>query len=137
MTLLEQYKKKLDKVFSFSTCVRRGFSLDKAERILFEFKTVCPSDDESWQGELALYYAELATDLAVSIVDMDDEFYGSLISAYEEAAVAASEDQALFNEWKYKLKSIINDLISIREDVAFELEDYYINIPWVSNEGYK
>lgn len=133
MTLLEEYKKKLDKVFDFSYCVRRGFSLDKAEHILFEFKTVCP-DHERWQGELALHYAELATDLAVTIVDMDDEFYDSLISAYEEATVAASDDQALFNAWKNRLKSIINNLIDTCEDVAFSLEDSYINIPWVNGE---
>lgn len=133
MTLLEKYKKKLDRVFSFSTCVRRGFSLDKAEHILFEFKTVCP-DHEDWQGELSLYYAELASDLAMTFGEIDDEFCDVLISAYKDAAIAASDDQALFNAWKNRLKSVVNNLIDIYEDVAYCLDDYYINIPWVSDE---
>lgn len=128
--MLEKYKKKLDKVFSFSTCVRRGFSLDKAEIILSEFRSVCPNDNERWYGELALYYAKLAADFAVTLGDMDDDFYDILVSTYEDATVAASNDETLYNLWRSDLKNIINQMYSIREDVAFDLEDYYIDIPW-------
>lgn len=61
---------------------------------------------------------------------MDDDFYDILVSTYEDATVAASNDETLYNLWRSDLKNIINQMYSIREDVAFDLEDYYIDIPW-------
>ena len=60
--LLEKYKKQLYKIFNPSDIVRTGFSLERARMVLSDFADACVRDDGRWYGDLALYFAECATD---------------------------------------------------------------------------
>lgn len=62
--LLEKYKKRLYKIFNPSDIVRMGFSLENAQQVLSEFADICVNDNGKWYGDLALYFAECATDFA-------------------------------------------------------------------------
>ena len=40
-----------------------GFSIDTAQQVLAKFADICVNDNGKWYGDLALYFAECATDL--------------------------------------------------------------------------
>ena len=61
--LLEKYKKQLYKIFNPTNIVRTGFSLEKAKMVLSDFLDIC--GDSKWYGDLALYFAECATDFTM------------------------------------------------------------------------
>ena len=94
--LLEKYKKKLYKVFYPTNIVRTGFSLEKAQDILSEFGDKCVNDDGRWYGDLALYFAECATEFTMSFGDINEKFYEALGNAYHDAVVAASKNENLY-----------------------------------------
>ena len=72
--LLEKYKKQLYKIFNPTNIVRTGFSLEKAQMVLSDFADVCIGDNGRWYGDLALYFAECATDFTMSYGDIDEDF---------------------------------------------------------------
>ena len=76
--LLEKYKKQLYKIFNPTNIVRTGFSLEKAQMVLSDFADVCIGDNSRWYGDLALYFAECATDFTMSYGDIDEDFYDAL-----------------------------------------------------------
>ena len=76
--LLEKYKKQLYKIFNPTNIVRTGFSLEKAQMVLSDFADVCIGDNGRWYGDLALYFAECATDFTMSYGDIDEDFYDAL-----------------------------------------------------------
>ena len=129
--LLNTYKKKLNKIFNS----RRGLSLENAQQVLLEFRNVCLNDCGRLYGELALYFAECATEFTMNYGDMNDDFYEALLNAYYDATVAASNNKELYEMWKYRLKSILHNL----EDVIWQIEDEiyeaYYSIPWALEEN--
>ena len=42
------------------------------------FADVCIGDNSRWYGDLALYFAECATDFTMSYGDIDEDFYDAL-----------------------------------------------------------
>ena len=71
--LLEKYKKQLYKIFNPTNIVRTGFSLEKAKMVLSDFLDIC--GDSKWYGDLALYFAECATDFTMSYGDIDENVH--------------------------------------------------------------
>ena len=107
-TLLEKYKKQLYKIFNPSNIVRTGFSLERAQMVLSDFADIC--DSGRWYGDLALYFAECATDFTMSYGDINEEFYDALGDAYHDAVVIASKDVELYKLWKDRLEYIFHEL---------------------------
>lgn len=73
--LLEKYKKRIYKIFNPSDIVRMGFSIDTAQQVLAEFADICVNDNGKWYGDLALYFAECATDFTLGYGDIDEDSY--------------------------------------------------------------
>ena len=81
--LIEKYKKQLYKIFNPSNIVRAGFSLERAQIVLSDFADICGYG--RWYGDLALYFAECATDFTMSYGDINEKFYDALGDAYHDA----------------------------------------------------
>ena len=133
--LLEKYKKRIYKIFNPSNIVRRGFSIDTAQQVLAEFADICVNDNGKWYGDLALYFAECATDFTMSYGDIDEDFYEVLGDAYHDAIVAAGQDEELYKLWKDRLESILHDFAGF----GWGMEDYiceeYYSLPWLSEDN--
>lgn len=129
--LLEKYKKKLCKMFDPSRAVQRGFSLEEAQRILSEFAAICANDTGRWYGDLALYFAECATDFTMTFGDMDEEFYGALGEAYHDAIVAASEDEELYKSWKDRIEDVLHAFDGFGWGMGEYISEAYYLLPWV------
>lgn len=126
--LVEKNKKKLAKVFNSP----RAFSLEKAKAILSEFSVICK--DTKWYGDLALYYAQCATEFTMMYGDMNEKFYDALADAYENAIMFACEDEELYNQWKDRLEYVYDSFSGIDCEMdEFFVEQYY-SIPWVCDE---
>lgn len=130
--LLEKYKKQLYKIFNLSSIVRTGFSLERAQMVLSDFADICGSG--RWYGDLALYFAECATDFTMSYGDINEKFYDALGDAYHDAVVAASEDEELYKLWKDRLEYIYHEFSGF----GWGMDDYmtgeYYSIPWIEED---
>lgn len=133
--LLEKYKKRLHKIFNPSDIVQTGFSLDNAQQVLSEFADACVNDTGRWYGDLALYFAECATDFTMSFGDIDEDFYEALGDAYHDAAEAASEDKELYKLWKDRLESVLHDLAGFGWGMDDYIYEEYYSIPWVQEDN--
>ena len=105
--LLEKYKKQLYKIFNPSNIVRTGFSLEKAQQVLSDFADMCGTG--RWYGDLALYFAECATDFTMSYGDINEEFYDALGDAYRDAVTIARRDEEIYKLWKDRLEYIYHE----------------------------
>lgn len=130
-SLLEKYKKQLYKIFNPSDIVRTGFSLERAQKVLSDFADLCVGDDGRWYGDLALYFAECATDFTMSFGDMDEDFYDALGDAYHDAVVVASGDEKLYQLWKERLETIVHEFFGFGWGMEEYITDEYYAIPWV------
>lgn len=130
--LLEKYKKQLYKIFNPSNIVRTGFSLDRAQMVLSDFADIC--DSGRWYGDLALYFAECATDFTMNYGDINEKFYDSLGDAYHDAVAVASEDEDLYKLWKDRLEYIYHEFSGF----GWGMDDYitgeYYSIPWIEED---
>lgn len=133
--LLEKYKKRLYKIFNPSDIVRMGFSLENAKQVLSEFADICVNDNGKWYGDLALYFAECATDFTMSYGDIDEDFYDALGDAYHDAIVAASEDEELYKLWKDRLESILRDFAGFGWGMEEYICEEYYSIPWLQEDN--
>jgi len=130
--LLEKYKKQLYKIFNPSNIVRTGFSLIMAQRVLADFAEMC--GDSRWYGDLALYFAECATDFTMSYGDIDEEFYDALGDAYHDAVAMASDDEELYNLWKDRLEYIYHEFSGFGWGMEDFITEEYYSIPWIGEE---
>ena len=129
--LLEKYKKRIYKIFNPSDIVRMGFSIESAQQVLSDFADICLNDNGRWYGDLALYFAECATDFTMSYGDIDEDFYEVLGDAYHDAVVAASEDEELYKLWNERLKSILHDFKGFGWGMEEYIYEEYYSIPWL------
>ena len=127
--LLEKYKKKMYKIFNPSDIVRVGFSLEKAQAVLSEFADVSVSD--RWYGDLALYFAECATDFTMTYGDIDEDFYDALGDAYHDAIVIASENEELYKLWNERLEYILNEFSGFGWGMDDFITKEYDSLPWI------
>ena len=132
--LLEKYKKRIYKIFNPSDIVRMGFSIDIAQQVLAQFADICVNDNGKWYGDLALYFAECATDFTMNYGDIDEDFYVVLGDAYHDAIVAAGQDEELYKLWKDRLESILHDFAGF----GWGMEEYicgeYYSLPWIQED---
>ena len=127
--LLEKYKKQLYKIFNPSNIVRTGFSLEKAQQILSDFADMC--GDGRWYGDLALYFAECATDFTMSYGDINEEFYDALGDAYRDAVTIASRDEKMYKLWKDRLEYIYHEFSGFGWGMDDFITEEYYSMPWV------
>lgn len=130
MGLLDQYKKRLYKIFNPADIVRTGFSLEAAQVVLDDFADVCIDSDRLY-GDLALYFAECATDFTMSYGDIDDEFYDALVDAYHVAVVAAAKDKRVYEILKDRFRSVLDAFAGFGWGMEDEISDEYFSIPWI------
>lgn len=133
--LLEKYKKKIYKVFNPSNILRTGFSLKHAQQLLSEFSDICVNVNENWYGDLALYFAECATDFTMNYGDIDDNFYKALEDAYHDAIIIASKDEKLFDLWKDRLERILHDFTGFGWGMDEIISEEFYSIPWVDKDA--
>ena len=88
-----------------------GFSIDTAQQVLAKFADICVNDNGKWYGDLALYFAECATDFTLGYGDIDEDFYEVLGDAYHEAIVAAGQDEELYKLWKDRRSIYVRNII--------------------------
>lgn len=127
--LLEKYKKQLYKIFNPSNIVRTGFSLEKAQQILSDFADMC--GDGRWYGDLALYFAECATDFTMSYGDINEEFYDALGDAYRDAVTIARKDEEVYKLWKDRLEYIYHEFSGFGWGMDDYITEEYYSLPWV------
>lgn len=127
--LLEKYKKQLYKIFNPSNIVRTGFSLEKAQQILSDFADMC--GDGGWYGDLALYFAECATDFTMSYGDINEEFYAALGDAYRDAVTIARRDEEMYKLWKDRLEYIYHEFSGFGWGMDDYITEEYYSLPWV------
>lgn len=127
--LLEKYKKQLYKIFNPSNIVRTGFSLEKAQQILYDFSDMC--GDGRWYGDLALYFAECATDFTMSYGDINEEFYDALGDAYRDAVTIARRDEEVYKLWKDRLEYIYHEFSGFGWGIDDFITEEYYSLPWV------
>lgn len=127
--LLEKYKKQLYKIFNPSNIVRTGFSLEKAQQILSDFADMC--GDGRWYGDLALYFAECATDFTMSYGDINEEFYDALGDAYRDAVTIARKDEKMYKLWKDRLEYIYHEFSGFGWGMDDFITEEYYSMPWV------
>ena len=127
--LLEKYKKQLCKIFNPSNIVRTGFSLEKAQQILSDFADMC--GDGRWYGDLALYFAECATDFTMSYGDINEEFYDALGDAYRDAVTIARRDEEMYKLWKDRLEYIYHEFSGFGWGMDDYITEEYYSLPWV------
>ena len=127
--LLEKYKKQLCKIFNPSNIVRTGFSLEKAQQILSDFADMC--GDGRWYGDLALYFAECATDFTMSYGDINEEFYDALGDAYRDAVTIARRDEEMYKLWKDRLEYIYHEFSGFGWGMDDFITEEYYSMPWV------
>lgn len=130
--LLEKYKKQLYKIFNPSNIVRTGFSLEKAQQILSDFADMC--GDGRWYGDLALYFAECATDFTMSYGDINEEFYDALGDAYRDAVTIARRDEEMYKLWKDRLEYIYHEFSGFGWGMDDFITEEYYSMPWVLEE---
>ncbi len=128
-TLLEEYKKRLYKIFNPSNIVRTGFSLERAQLVLSDFADVC--GDNRWYGDLALYFAECATDFTMCYGDIDEKFYDALGDAYHDAVVAASKDEELYKLWEDRLEYVYHEFSGFGWGMDEFITEEYYSLPWI------
>ena len=127
--LLEKYKKQLYKIFNPSNIVRTGFSLEKAQQILSDFADMC--GEGRWYGDLALYFAECATDFTMSYGDINEEFYDALGDAYRDAVTIARRDEEMYKLWKDRLEYIYHEFSGFGWGMDDFITEEYYSMPWV------
>ena len=130
--LLEKYKKQLYKIFNPSNIVRTGFSLEKAQQILSDFADMC--GDGRWYGDLALYFAECATDFTMSYGDINEEFYDALGDAYRDAVTIARRDEEMYKLWKNRLEYIYHEFSGFGWGMDDFITEEYYSLPWVEED---
>mgnify|MGYP003288895732 FL=1 len=130
--LLEKYKKQLYKIFNPSNIVRTGFSLEKAQQILSDFADMC--GDGRWYGDLALYFAECATDFTMCYGDINEKFYDVLGDAYHDAIVIAGKDEELYQLWKDRLEYILHEFSGFGWGMGDYITEEYYSLPWIEEE---
>lgn len=132
-TLLEKYKKQMYRIFNSSGAVRTGSLLEKADRILDDFLSICGYG--RWYGDLALYFAECATDFTMSYGDMNEKFYDSLAKAYEVAVNTACEDESLYKMWKKRIDYVYDELHDFAWGMDIIIPEIYYTLPWIEGES--
>lgn len=130
--LLEKYKKQLYKIFNPTNIVRTGFSLERAKMVLSDFLDIC--GDSKWYGDLALYFAECATDFTMSYGDIDAKFYDTLGDAYHDAVIIVSEDKELYQLWKDRLEYIYHEFTGFGWGMDDYITEEYYSIPWIKEK---
>ena len=133
--LLEKYKKRIYKIFNPSDVVRMGFSIDTAQQVLAEFADICVNDNGKWYGDLALYFAECATDFTQGYGDIDEDFYEVLGDAYHDAIVAAGQDEELYKLWKDRLESVLHDFAGFGWGMEEYICEEYYSLPWIQEDN--
>ena len=128
--LLEQYKKRLYKIFNPTNIMKTGFSLEAAQAVLDEFADICINSD-SFYGGFALYFAECATDFTMSYGDIDENFYDALGDAYHDAVVVASNDEGIYEILKERLESVLAEFAGFGWGMEEYISDEYYSIPWI------
>lgn len=99
-----------------------------------DFADACAGDSGRWYGDLALYFAECATDFTMSYGDIDGEFYDALGDAYHDAVVIASSDEQLYQLWKDRLAAIFHAFSGFGWGMDDFISEEYHALPWTWEE---
>ena len=106
--------------------------MENAKKILADFKTACTN--ERWYGDLALYFAECATDFTMSFGDINEKFYDALGDAYRDAVNIARQDETLYNLWKERFIYVLHEFSGFGWGMDEYIAGEYYSLPWIEDD---
>jgi len=81
--------------------------LSVAKKAITDFKNL--SKDELRTIDLMIYYVEVGVDFTNTYGDINEQFYNSMISMYENATNKIKGKPGLYNRFKKRLETIVNE----------------------------
>lgn len=129
--LFEQTKKKINDEFFPD----RGFGkmrLSEAKNAISTFKKL--SGDEIKTLDLMLFYVEIGTDFTNTYGDIDSKFYESMFSMYDKVAEECDKDEKIFNIFKDRLYSVVQESGGIGWGYHDALCDSFYSLEWVQED---
>ena len=121
MQLLEDAKKKLDKIFFPANIARTGFSLKEAKAVVSNFVKVCPND--RLVARLNFHFAKNAVDFTNDFGDIDEPFYNALANHFANAAEVIALYPDMREEFMPQLEKLADETRDIGWGVYDELSD--------------
>lgn len=128
--LLAEAKAKVRKEFFPA----RGFgrlSLSSAKSAIASFKRVCT--DAAKVIDLQLYYVENGVEFTDTYGDINESFYNSMGSVYRTVvdALNKTDDPAVYEQFKDRLKAVIEDTAGMGWGFNEDLSDSYYSLKWI------
>ena len=107
--VVQKYKKKIENEFYPS----RGYgrlNLREAKKAISDFKKIC--SDKTHHIDLLLYYVENCVDFTSDYGDINESFYNSAESVFEQAVkVINATDKAVYEQFKQRINHIVDKAI--------------------------
>ena len=115
--LLEDTKKKLDKIFFPADIIRTGFSLKEVKTVVSNFVKTCPNDKLA--ARLHFHFAKNAVDFTNEFGDIDEPFYNALANHFKNA----TEIVALYPDLREELMPKLEKLVDETSDIGWGVYD--------------
>jgi hypothetical protein len=110
------------------------FKISDAKKAVNEFKKI--STNEKLTIELMLYYVEMGIEFTNTYGDINEAFYNSVAAMYESvvSAINKQDDSKICNNFKDRLKAVVEDTNGMGWGFHDELSDIYWEIKWLDLE---
>ena len=125
--LFETAKKQINDEFF----PERGFGklrLSEAKNAISKFKKL--SSDELKTLDLMLYYVEVGTEFTNTYGDIDEKFYGSMVSMYRKVVDVVSQDEKIYDIFADRLYEIVEESEGIGWGYHDALNNLYYSMEW-------
>ena len=134
--IFKAYKNKIYNVF-FPKNMKAQFKISDAKKAVNEFKKL--SSNEKLTIELMLYYVEMGIEFTNTYGDINGAFYNSIAAMYEAvvSAINKQDDAEIYNNFKDRLKTVVEDTNGMGWGFLEELSDIYWEIKWLDLEDIK
>lgn len=119
--LLEDAKKKLDKIFFPADILRTGFSLKEAKAVVSTFVKTCPNDRLA--ARLHFHFAKNAVNFTNEFGDIDEPFYNALENHFKSATEILALYPDIREELMPQLEKLMNETSNIGWGVYDELSE--------------
>ncbi|NMM63079.1 hypothetical protein HBE96_10275 [Clostridium sp. P21] len=131
--IFEAYKNKIYNVF-FPKNMKIQFKISDAKKAVNEFKKLF--SNEKLTIELMLYYVEISIEFTNTYGDINEAFYNSVAAMYEAvvSAINKQDDSEICNNFKERLKAVVDDTNGMGWDFHDELSDICWEIKWLDLE---
>lgn len=107
----------------------RGFGklrLKEAQNSITNFKKM--TNDLNRTVDLMLYYVEIGTEFTNTYGDIDERFYNSMLSMYENVVNECKKDESLYTIFKERMYNVVEDSGRIGWGYYDTLNDLYFSM---------